>query len=528
MSNTATAAVAQVFGEMSLQDYIALARRRKFWLIFPALAVMIAVVVMAWRLPDTYRSYAIILVEPQKVPYNYFQATAVAGWNERLAAIYQEVISPARLKRIIDSMGLYPEIRKQEGEQEAISALQKGIIIEQVPPMTSQADATKVPAFRLGYKSRNPAQAAQVTNQIAAMFIEENLKIREDASYGTAEFIEGELQKTSKEMQEKANELAELRARYGQDLPEAGPFHFQEAEALRRQLQTTEQQITQDQQQKADLQSLAESSAPTVDLDLGAGISTSGSGTEELQTKLNALRSRYGPSHPDVRKLQAQLDEAKAKEAETDAKTATPASKSATPAVGKRLNPVIEAQLEQVDQDIEKQTKLAAQLKSEINFHLSKTQDAPAFAQKAADVQRDYDALQGRYRELLSKKMAAETATAMESREKSERFVLLDSAPVPERPYSPNRPLLIICGIPFGILVGVGVALAREALDDSVRNEREAERILGASVLVGVPEIRTPNQIWHSTVRLCAVAAVMIVVAVGLGFEIAHFSIRFL
>ena len=522
MNNTATAAGVKAFGEMSVQDYIAVAKRRKFWVIFPALAVMISMAVMAWRLPDTYRSYAIILVEPQKVPYNYFQPTAVAGWNERLAAIYQEVISPARLKRIIDSMGLYPEIRRQEGEQEAISALQKGILIEQVPPMTSQADATKVPAFRLGFKSRNPAQAAQVTNQVAAMFIEENLKIREEASYGTADFIESELQKTSQEMQEKANELAELRSRFGQDLPEAGPFHFQEAEALRRQLQATEQQMTQDQQQKVDLQSLAESAAPTIDVDLGAGISTNGSETEELETKLNALRSRYGPSHPDVRKLQAEVDEAKAKQAET------PAAKTVTPAVRKRVNPVIEATLEQLDQDIEKQTKLAAQLKTEINFHLSKMQDAPTFAQKAAGVQRDYDALQGRYRSLLDKKMSAATATDLESREKSERFVLLDSAQVPERPYSPNRPLLLMGGIVLGILVGIGLALAREVVDDSVRNEREAERILSASVLVGVPEILTPNQIWHSTLRLCAVAAVTIVVAVGLGFEIANFSVRFL
>ena len=527
MNSTAPAASTKAFGEMSVQDYIALGKRRKFWVIFPALAVVIATAITAWRLPDTYRSFAIILVEPQKVPYNYFQATAVAGWAERLSAIYQQVISPSRLKRIIDTMGLYPEIRKQEGEQEAISALQKAIIIEQIAPMTSQADATKVPAFRLGYKSKNPAQAAQVTNQIAAMFIEENLKIREDASYGTADFIEGELQKTAQELQAKEKELDDLRARYGQDLPDAG--QFQEIGALRQQVHAAEQQIAQDQQQKADLQSLAESSAPTVDLDLGAGMSSpGGSQAEDLQTKLNGLRSRYGPNHPDVRKLQAQVDEAKAKEAETAAKTETPASKAATPVARKRVNPVIEAQLEQVDQDIEKQTKLAAQLKTEINHYLSQMQGVPAVKEKIADVQRDYDAVQGRYRDLLGKKMAAETATAMESREKSERFVLLDSAPVPDRPYSPNRPLLIMCGIPFGILVGIGAALIREGLDDSVRNEREAEQILGTSVLTGVPEILTVQQLWRSTVKLGAVAAVTVLVAVGLGFELANLTARFL
>ncbi len=92
----------------------------------------------------------------------------------------------------------------------------------------------------------------------------------------------------------------------------------------------------------------------------------------------------------------------------------------------------------------------------------------------------------------------------------------------------PNRPLLISGGIFLGILVGFGVALAREGLDDSVRTEREAEVILGTSVLSGVPEILTGQQLWHNTLRVCSVAVVTVVVAVGLGITIAHFSIRFL
>ena len=204
-------------------------------------------------------------------------------------------------------MGLYPDVRKQEGEQEAVSTMQKAISVEQVSAMGAQAAA-----FRIAYKGRDPAKTAQVTNQIAAMFIEENLKVREEQSYGTADFLEGELQKTAQQVQEKANELAEVRSHYGQDLPDAG-LHAQEAEALRQQLHTAEQQITQDQQQKVDLQSLEASTAPTVDVDLYAGNSPNESEPEALQTQLNALRSRYGPNHPDVRKLQAQLDRGQGK-----------------------------------------------------------------------------------------------------------------------------------------------------------------------------------------------------------------------
>jgi polysaccharide chain length determinant protein (PEP-CTERM system associated) len=510
-----TTAATQDFGEMSIQDYFALAKRRKFWIIFPALAIMIATAVMAWRLPNIYRCDAIILVEPQKVPASYFASTVTTGMAERISTIYQEVTSPARLKRLIDTMGLYPEIRKQESEQEAIRVMAKAINVEQVSAMGSQAAA-----FRISFKDKNPAQTAQVTNQITAMFIEENLKVREEQSYGTSDFIEGELQKTAQELQEKTNELADVRQRFGQDLPEAAQFTLQEVAALRQQLHSAEQQIAQDQQQQAELQSLQATTAPTVDLDLGSSLSPNESEAGDLQARLNALKKRYGPSHPDVKKLQAQVDQAKAKEAEN------PPPQSATPAVHKIHNPVIEAQLEQLDRDIERQKAVVAQAQGAINSRMGALQNVPAYQEKIGFVQRDYDALQARYRSLMEKKMAAETATSLENREKSERFVILDSAQIPDKPYSPNRPLMMIGGTLLGILVGLGVALGREVTDDCVRNEREAERILGTPVLSGVPEILTPQQLWQSTLKLGAVAATTFVVAVAAGIGLAHFTAR--
>ena len=517
MSNTPTTAAAHGLGEMSMQDYISLVKRRKFWFIFPAVAVTIAIAVMAWRLPNIYRCEAIILVQPQKVPSSYVTTTVTTAMADRVAVIYQQVVSPSRLKRIIDSLGLYPEIRKDEGVQSALLTMTKAVNVEQVTAMGANA-----PAFRISYKGRNPAQVAQVTNQLTAMFIEENLKVREEQSYGTSDFIEGELKKVEVQLEEKEKELNETRARYGQDLPESGQFRLQEAAALGQQLHAVQDKITQDQQQEADLQSLAGSTAPTVDLDLGASLAGGASQTEELQAKLNSLRSRYGPNHPDVRKLQAELDQAKANEPDS------PASKSATPSARKVHNPVIEAQLEQLDLDIEKQKERAAQLQSAMKQQLAGLQNMPAYKEKIDSVQRDYDALEGRYRALLNQKMSAETATSLESREKSERFVILDSAQIPERPYSPNRPFMIMGGALLGILVGIGVALAREVMDDSVRNEREAERIVGAPVLTGVPEILTVQQLLHSAWRLGGVAVVTLLVAAGLGFELAYFTERFL
>src|SRR5271166_2302806 len=512
---TPTGTAAQKFGEMGLGDYISLMKRRKFWFIFPAIAVMITTAVTAWKLPNIYRCEAIILVQPQKVPASFVSSTVTTGMSDRIATIYQQVVSPSRLKRIIDSLGLYPDIRKRDGEQEAVMVMTKAVNVEQVTAMGANA-----PAFRISYKGRNPAQAAQVTNQLTAMFIEENLKVREEQSYGTSDFIEGELKKVEQQLEQKDQELSQVRARYGQDLPESGQFHLQEAAALGQQLHAVQEKLAQDQQQKADLQSLTGTTAPTVDLDLGASQSGGASQTEELQTKLNSLRSRYGPNHPDVRKMQAQLDQARASEGDT------PASNAAPPATRKVHNPVIEAQLEQLDEDIDKQKERATQLQSAMKQQLSSLQGIPEYREKIGVIQRDYDALQGRYRSLLDKKMTAETATSLENREKSERFVILDSAQIPERPYSPNRPLMMIGGVLLGILVGMGVALGREVMDDSVRNEREAERILGAPVLTGVPEILTVQQLLQSAWRIGGVAVVTVLVAVAAGWQLSHISER--
>ena len=185
--------VTQGLGEMGLQDYLSLAKRRIFWIIFPALAVLIAATVMAWSLPNIYRCEAVILVQPQKVPTSYFPSTVTSGMSDRMSTIYQEVTSPSRLKRIIDTLNLYPDIRAKEGEQYAMLTMAKAISVEQVTAMGAQAAA-----YRISYKGKLPAQTAQVTNQITAMFIEENLRLREEQSYGTSDFLESELQKTQR------------------------------------------------------------------------------------------------------------------------------------------------------------------------------------------------------------------------------------------------------------------------------------------------------------------------------------------
>ena len=520
-TSSATPNANELFGDLRFQDYLRIAKRRKLWIIFPAIAVLMMTVIIAWRLPNTYRCQTTILIDPQKVPESYVKTASTEGIADRLSTILQEVTAPAQLKKLIDTMGLYPELRKREGEQEVIRAMQQAIGVE---PVT--AFGTQLSAFRITFKGGNAVEVSQVANQIASMFIEQNLKAREQQSYGTADFLESELEKTSKELQDKEGELAAIRSRYIQDLPESEQFHVQESESLRMQLRSVEEHISNDQQQKVYLQSVMAASAPTVDMDIGSANSAHTSQVDALKTKLATLTTKYGPKHPDVRRVQAELDELQSKQATTLDPDSAPSS-APSPSSRKPYNPVIESQISKLDQDIEDQKTRAASLQQEINFHLSKIESVPIFQQKTAGITRDYDALKARYTQLLDKKLVADTASAMESRQKAERFVILDPAQVPDKPYSPNRPLLLAAGLIVGLMVGIGFAAGVELTDESLHDSREAERILSRPVLTGIPEILTAKQQWSARLRICALGSSMLLIGVVVGLGIVHLSVQF-
>ena len=108
-------------------------------------------------------------------------------------------------------------------------------------------------AFTVSYADEDPHIAMQVTNQLASLFITENLKVREQQVVGTTEFLAQELERvrTLLEGQEKA--VSEFTQRYADELPGQGGVNRQTVERLQRQLQTNADAIEQVRFQKSSL-----------------------------------------------------------------------------------------------------------------------------------------------------------------------------------------------------------------------------------------------------------------------------------
>jgi succinoglycan biosynthesis transport protein ExoP len=501
-------------GVQEFHHYLDIIRRRKAVVILVTTGFFCCAAVIARRLPDVFRSQTVILVDAQQVPSSYVQSTVSTSLQDRLSTIQQQVMSPTRLKNMIEKNGLFHELRGKVSEDELIQKIQKS---------TSVDVAGHFSSFKIAYQGENPKEVSEIANELAETFITENMEARQEQFSGTAEFLDNQLQETKSQLEAKEQQLQAIKSTNSNDLPESKQFHLEALNNLRTQLAASQDRVRLAKQDKIMLESMMNTSAPTVEVDGGGGANaTHSSGQiEKLESHLAELRAQYGPNFPDVRKAQADLDRLKKKEAAK--KTQTPVAVSDEPIApaGNRRNPVLEAQIQKLDQEIQEQTNLQGPLQQQIDFHLSKLERVPIFEQQIAGLMRDYDSLRSHYQNLLDKKLSAQMASELESRQKGERFVILDRAPVPDRPAGPNRALIGFGGLMLGLVGGVGLAIAIEMMDLSVRSEHEASELLGIAVLAGIPQMYTAVEVRSRRIRFALALILTASLSCGVGVLIS-------
>jgi len=479
---------------VSIEHYVQLIFHRK-WIILAIFLVVTAItVVVVQALPNTYTAQTVILVDPQKVPESYVKSTVTGSVRDRLSTLSQQILSATRLQKIIDTLHLYQPERKKLAREEIIALMRKDIKTTVVSDFGASQD---LQAFRITYNGTEPRLVAQVTNQLAQSFIEENLKAREQQSTGTTEFLENQLQDSKKTLEDQEDRLRDFRMKHIGEMPEQQNATIQILGQLQNQVQVEGDALNRAEQQKALIQSMAVQSAPVVDLDStpddmehpaapkASGAPTAAaapkkSGLEQDRALLAQLLTRYKDTYPDVIKLKKQIQEEEAKEAAPGATTQTAQSKIPVPppppapsttanaasAVAappvKHFNPIIQSQIQNLDAEIAKHKQELERLSKLVAKYQAKLEAIPIREQETLALSRNYEMTKSHYAQLENQVLSAQTATQLEFRQKSERFVILDPAVAPEKPSKPNRPLLDLAGSMAGLLLGLAIAMFPE------------------------------------------------------------------
>ena len=471
------------FEYYGLQDYKRMLWRRKWTIVSTALITALLIAIVAYFVPNVYKASTVILVDPRKVPDAMVAPTATSA-ADRLSSLRQQVLSNTRLSQIIDEMGLYPEMKKTHAQEEIIAKMLKDTEVDVVATTTGERN---LGAFRISYSSRSPKAAAEVANRLASLFIVENMKQREQQVLGTAEFMGRELAELKKELDEKQAKVEQVRTKYLSELPESESVHVRAISSLELELRSDMDTLNRDQQQKVLLQSMLASTPAVVNLD---NSSPDAGGLQNqlasLQAERDQLLSHYGTNYPDVKAKTAEIEQVEQK-----LKEQQKAGAAGSVGAPRSKNPVIESQLAALDSEIQRVTAHEKSLKEQIDFHQSKLQRAPGLDQELDRAKAEADGAQDQFKKLQERKFAADMSQDLEARQKGERFVVLEPALPPEKPFEPNRPLINGIGFLAGLMLGVVVAFALELLDSSVKTAREVTEQLPVPIFGEIPWLPT-------------------------------------
>ena len=156
--------------ELSLQDYVAMLRRR--WVLIVTLAILGSPFAygVSRLLPNRYKSQTLVLVAEPTVPSDFVKPVDTSDMSQRLSSMQQQILSRSRLEPIIRKFGLFPKDAARKPMEELVAKLQKAIDITPVQPM-AETRANNLPGFYVNVTLDTPQMAQQVCTTITSMAV---------------------------------------------------------------------------------------------------------------------------------------------------------------------------------------------------------------------------------------------------------------------------------------------------------------------------------------------------------------------
>ena len=421
---------------------------------------------LAVSLPSLYSAAATTLVEGQKVPERFITPGQTNELERRLQGMGQALLSRSKVLEIIAKFGLYEELKDWLSPQRMVVLFRSNLSIALADSLGRPSPGA---AFTVTFRADDPNKAAQVANEIASMFVEEDLKAREKVAAGTSEFMRGRLDEFRTKLEEQEAEIRKFQEANIEDLPGQEPGQGSELDRLRAQLLANEEKRRQAAQR-----------------------------IEEAKAELDRLRDPM-PSSVDVKVKIAQLEE--------------------------RYKRVREAnrQLKGAEADARELETEGEALKIAVADNEERRKGVPRRAEQIQALKRDYATTQDLYQSLLKRYEDAKLVETLEQVQKGEQFRLVEPAVPADRPSAPNRPRLLVLALAFALAAAAGAAVLAETLDTSFHAHDDLRGFSKIPVLVSVPRIVTAAAKRRQRMRLALTSLSLVAGLPTLAFTVYLF-----
>ena len=502
--------------ELGINDYwAALVRRRKL-ILTPLLLAPLAGFLVSYAFPPKYASQSLVLVEVQSVPEGYVKPVVTEDLNQRIATMQQQVLSRNRLQSLVERLGL---ARNGRSLDDVIGDIRSNLDVEPVQPGISNSSSSTsifgsssgspkkkpgqnsgnsgdIVGFNVNFTSGNARQSQQICNELTSMFLEENLKVREQVAQSTTDFLSRQVDQAKLDLDGQDARLATFKKQYIGQLPGDEDANLKILMGLNSQLDSNTQTLNRAQQDKTYSEALlAQDVAAWKASQSADNPQNIEQQLTKLQTTLIDLQARYTDDYPDVAKTKRDIAQLQKKLKEINS-TPVPSGDGAEKASANEPPEIrqLRVQIHQYTDVIAQATREQKRLQDAINLYQGRVALSPSVEEQFKALTRDYETAQKSYSDLLAKKGESEIQADMERHQQGEQMRLLNAASLPDSPSFPVRWMFAAGGLGAGFMVGMGLVLVLEFQDKSIRDEKDVLAALELPMLVAVPWVGAGKQ----------------------------------
>ncbi len=470
-----------------LQDirrYLAMLHKRRAIVVTCfGLSLLIAVVYNYTTRP-VYQATAQILIDrdtPNVLP-NKELVELVQGGSDYYQTQYQLLAGRTLAERAVERLGLqkspelatgpmmspWERVQRLFGRAPASTIDPSGIPLSPaVAAFRSRVQVAPIPGSRLvnlRFHAYDPTVAAQAVNALAQLYIEQSLELRFTTSSEATGWLSDRLKEQQAKVEAAERALQEYREREGLVNQEGrGELVDQKLETLNAAvLGARTERITKETLYNQ-LASLGPGQIESFPLVLGSGpVQALKAELLSLQKEEARLSETLGDRHPDMVRVRSQIRSTEAK-------------------IHTEIRNVRRAAEADYRTALAKEARLAANLEAV-------KQEAQGTSRKAIEygvLKREVESNREIYQDLLTKTKQA----GLETELKTTNIRVVEKAETPRGPVIPNRRRNYQFAILVGLVLGVGLAIGFEYLDNTFKTPDDIKEHLGVPFLGMVPEV---------------------------------------
>ena len=441
--------------DFDYKKYLTLLNNHKRLFAIAALTIMTGGVVISYLLPKKFESRSTVFVS-RNVLNDLVKGIAITPTMEdTLRGLNSTIKGRKLIAKVIDDLDL--NLKKQS------DAALEGTI-ESLRMRTNLQLNEKEGLITISFTDANPRITRDYVNSLVRRFIEDNLSLKREESYGAMSFLSDQAASLKEKLDKTEAEISRVRAKSGAALSadpstiqmeiNAGQQKLEELNLRRSQLEATRNQLKKNDPSKDRIAA--------------------------LQKRLEELRVEYTDNYPEVVKAKADIEAAQKEIARR------PAGASAAGRDTQEL------------EKIEAELRMVRTSENNQRAHLSNigglSRANPAARAELEKLEQERNGYRTMYDQLMARHGQAEVSKQMEVQDKTTTFKIIEPAVLPVAPISPNRVRIILMGIAAGLAGGFGILMAIDYFDKSVKTV-DALKALGVQILAVIPKISDPQEI---------------------------------